>query len=48
MNKIRKAMNFGTIVIVTMKIYIEYKLFNRKYEEWLFNESERFDRIGPY
>jgi len=48
MNNIRKATNFARIVLVTMKIYIEYKLSYRKYEGWLFDESERFDRIGPY
>jgi len=48
MNKIKKAINIGRIVLVTMKIYIEYKLFYRKYEGGLFNESDRFDRIGPY
>jgi hypothetical protein len=48
MNKIIKAMIFSKIVLVTMKIYIEYKLFYINYEWGLFNESDRFDRIGPY
>ena len=32
MNKIRKAMIFGRIVLVTMKTYVEYQLFYRKYK----------------
>lgn len=32
MNKIIKAVNVGRIVLVTVKTYVEYRLFFRKYK----------------